>query len=69
MAHLLNIIKRKGASQERTEEEEDPGATDTIPQERHREEDLVSAFQKYLLQLFLGELDIFLQILEMMLNR
>ena len=43
MAHLLNIIKRKGVN-ERTEEDEDPDASDTIPDERHREEDLVSAY-------------------------
>ena len=53
MAHLLDIMKRRGAENARTEdEEEDPGASDKIPDEKHREDDLVSACEKYSLIIF-----------------
>ena len=42
MAHILNILRQKGASNSRKEEEGEPGSTDTVPEEKLREKDVVS---------------------------
>ena len=67
MAHLLEMIKRNGAAHA-GKEEDAPEESDKVPEQKLREEDLVSTMRNFC-SLSTLLLSVFAQILEMMLNR